>query len=66
MEKKTKKTSRTREERLRSDYNHELARQALAQGLLRDGHPPKEVWRRLGATPDEIDRRVVELREALG
>jgi hypothetical protein len=51
---------------LRSDYNHALFRQAIAEGLLRHGHPADEVRRRLGATPDEIDRRVVELREALG
>ena len=66
MERKTKRPGRTRQERLHADYRQELFRQALAHGMLRDGEPPKEVWRRLGATPEEIDRRVLELREALG
>ena len=63
---KRKRPNRTRSERLRSDYNQELFRQAIADGLLRHGHPVEEVRRRLGATPNEIERRVVELREALG
>ena len=61
-----KKTTLTREERLSQEYRQALFLQVLAQRMLKDGQSADEVRRRAGATPEEIDRRVLELREALG
>ena len=59
-------TGWTRDERLSQKYRQALFLQVLVQRMLKDGQTPDEVRRRAGATPEEIDRRVLELREALG